>query len=306
MSAHVVRQGIDIFRSPTVHGECSMRVLFAAILCGVLMNNAVYGDDDENAKSDSDERTLKVGEPIKVVNGTLVVVQQTDGVPSPGQLLIHFHGALETTRKALARSEFRGTMVVVNFPGLSSAYSQPFVDHPELLEEIIGHAKTTPEDTNSAPNSRIILSSFSAGYGAIREILKSPSHFAGIDAIVTADSIYAGLDAETPARVVSRENMSEFLRFAELATKGEKQFVLSHSAQTTPYASTTETADYLLHKLRITRAADSATQRSLFTQTSKAQQGKFTVLGFSGETGHHHMQHLHQIDLLWNLLDGVE
>ena len=100
--------------------------------------------------------------------------------------------------------------------------------------------------------------------------------------------------------------MSEFLRFTELATKGEKQFVLSHSAQTTPYASTTETASYLLHKLQMPRAADSTIQRPLFMQTSRAQQEKFTVLGFSGETGQHHMQHLHHIDLLWNLLDRSE
>ncbi len=284
-----------------------MRLLWAMFLCGVLMNNdTVSAEDSEKAQPHSDDLAQKVGEPIKVANGTLVVVQQTNGTPSSNQLLIHFHGAIETTRRALARSEFRGTLLVVNFPGLSSAYSKPFVDNTRLLEEIIRHAKTTTDDNAETRSPRIILSSFSAGYGAIREILKSPEHIERIDAIVTADSIYAGLDAETPARVVSTENMSDFLRFAELAVKGEKQFVMSHSAQTTPYASTTETADYLLHKLQISRVADSTTQRPLFTQMSKAQQGKFTVLGFSGETGQHHMQHLHQIDLLWKSLDEFE
>lgn len=284
-----------------------MRFLLAVFLCCTLMNNnAVSGDDTANAKSQSDERAQKVGEPIKVANGTLVVVQQTSNVPSPNQLLIHFHGALETTRKALARSEFRGTFVVVNFPGLSSAYSKPFVDQPQLLEEIISHATTSTDQEDATRSPQIILSSFSAGYGAIREILKSPDHFERIDAIVTADSIYAGLDAETPTRVVAHENMAEFLRFAELATKSKKQFALSHSAQSTPYASTTETADYLLQTLQVARVADTTTQRPLFMQTSKAQQGKFTVLGFSGESGQHHMQHLHQIDLLWDLLDGLQ
>ena len=282
-----------------------MRLLFAVFLCGTLISSTTISGD-ENAKSYSDERPQKVGEPIKVANGTLIIVRQMDGETSPNQFLIHFHGALETTRRALARSEFRGTLIVVNFPGLSSAYSKPFADHPKLLEEIIGHATTTTDNKATTPSPRLILSSFSAGYGAIREILKSPEHFERIDAIITADSIYAGLDAESPARVVSQEDMSEFLRFTELATKGEKQFVLSHSAQKTPYASTTETADYLLESLQITRVANSTTQRPLFTQTSKAQQGKFTVLGFSGETGQHHMQHLHQIDLLWSSLDGFE
>ena len=194
-----------------------MRLLFAVFLCGTLISSTTISGD-ENAKSYSDERPQKVGEPIKVANGTLIIVRQMDGETSPNQFLIHFHGALETTRRALARSEFRGTLIVVNFPGLSSAYSKPFADHPKLLEEIIGHATTTTDNKATTPSPRLILSSFSAGYGAIREILKSPEHFERIDAIVTADSIYAGLDAETPARDVSREDMSEFLRFAELAT----------------------------------------------------------------------------------------
>ncbi len=284
-----------------------MRFLFAAFLCGALISNdAVSEDETKNIRPHLDERLQKVGEPIKVANGTVIVVRQTDATPSSNQLLVHFHGALETTRRALARSEFRGTLVVVNFPGLSSAYSKPFVDNPKLLEEIIGRATTTTNDHATTRSPRIFLSSFSAGYGAIREILKSPEHFERIEAIITADSIYAGLDAETPTRVVSQKDMSEFLRFAELAVKGEKQFVLSHSAQATPYASTTETADYLLHKLQVTRIADSTTKQILLTQTSKAQQGKFTVLGFSGETGQHHMQHLHHIDLLWDLLETHE
>lgn len=284
-----------------------MRLFLGVLLWGVL-SHQFYAIADELLmdKQLINERPQQVGEAIKIVNGSMVVVRQPNAAKSSSQIMIHFHGALETTRRALARSEFRGTLVVANFPGLSSAYSKPFADHPKLLEEIIGHATKTTDDKVTMPSPRLILSSFSAGYGAIREILKSPEHFERIDAIVTADSIYAGLDAKAPARVVLREDMSEFLRFTELATKGEKQFVLSHSAQTTPYASTTETADYLLETLQIARVADSTIQRPLFTQTSKAQQGKFTMLGFSGETGQHHMQHLHQIDLLWSSLDGFE
>lgn len=196
-----------------------MRFLSAIFLCCTFITvNAFATDEIANALPHVDDRAQKVGEPIKVANGTLVVVRQTDGAPAPNQLLIHFHGAMETTRRALARSEFRGTLAIVNFPGLSSAYSKPFVDHPKLLDEIIGHTTTTTDEKATTRSPRIILSSFSAGYGAIREILKSPEHFAEIDAIVTADSIYAGLDAETPARIVSRENMSEFLRFAALGT----------------------------------------------------------------------------------------
>jgi len=295
---------------PPPENQKYLRILLANCIAAVVLLHsgatASNGDELLTEKQLTDERPQQVGESIKIANGSMVVVRQPNAAKSSNQIMIHFHGATETTRRALARSQYRGTLVIVNFPGLSSAYSKPFIDNPKLVQTIIQHATETDKDTTQTQPPRIILSSFSAGYGAIREILKSPESFERIEAIVTADSIYAGLDTETPARVVSREDMPEFLRFAELAAKGKKQFVLSHSAQTTPYASTTETADYLLETLQITRVADSTTQRPLFTLTSKAQQGKFTVLGFSGETGQHHMQHLHQIDLLWSSLDGFE
>ena len=284
-----------------------MRLFWVVFLCGVL-NHQYFANGNERLteKQLTDERPQQVGESIKIANGSMLVVRQPNAATSSNPILIHFHGAIETTRHALARSQYRGTLVIVNFPGLSSAYSKPFIDNPKLIQAILQHATGKNNDATNTEPPRIILSSFSAGYGAIREVLKTPEHFEQIEAIVTADSIYAGLEMESPERIVSKNDMKEFLRFAELAAKGEKQFVLSHSSQTTPYASTTETADYLMHQLKITRVADSSTQRPLFTQTSKAQQGKFTVLGFSGESGQHHMQHLHQIDLLWSSLDGFE
>ena len=188
-------------------------------------------DHGTEAATLSREHAQIVGSPIKVTNGQMVVIRQPDS-PSPSrELLIHFHGAVETVRTALARSTFRGTLVVLNFPGLSTAYSKPFEQDADLFDTIIRHAVDKMDsDARETTISSIALSSFSAGYGAIRQILKTPRHFDRVVAIVTADSIYAGLDAESPERLVSEENMRDFLRFARLATRGDKIFTLSHSA----------------------------------------------------------------------------
>ena len=245
------------------------------------------------------EAEQMVGQTVAIANGRMVVIRQ----PSPSEstetskLMIHFHGAIPTARKALAHSTFNGTLVIVNFPGLSSAYAQPFEDNPQLFEQIL-------LNSNSSSDSHILLSSFSAGYGAIRQILKSPKYFDQIHAIVLADSIYAGLDAEKPKRRVSQANMQDFQRFADLASTNQKTFVLSHSAQPTPYASTTETSNYLLASLRIDRIPSTTIQRANFCQSTSAKKGQFTVLGFDGETGQHHMQHLHNIDALWNIANS--
>jgi len=167
------------------------------------------------------------------------------------------------------------------------------------------HAATQQNDLGQAAEQvpNVTLSSFSAGYGSIREILSQPRNFDRVSAIVTADSIYAGLVAGSiagaPERIVSQVNMQDFLRFATLASRGEKKFVLSHSSQPTSYASTTETADYLLHSLSMSRTSDTDSKSGALQSVSQATRGRFTVLGFAGESAEDHLQHLRNIDLFW-------
>jgi len=225
-------------------------------------------------------------------------------------LLVHFHGAPQTMEKPFLRSGLDAILAVVNFPGLSRAYSTPFRQDRRLFETILEQAAQTAR-TSTATHGEVgtdsrwqhlWVSSFSAGYGAVREILKTPAYFERIDGIVAADSIYAGLEQGVGHRAVNRQHMKDFLRFATLASEGKKGFILSHSALATPYASTAETADYLLAKLHGQRQPGQAIERPGLKQTSRTAKGRFIVLGFAGTTGRDHMRHLANIDLLWKQL----
>lgn len=249
------------------------------------------------------DEVVEVESAISIANGTVSVFRKTLGESS--DVLIHFHGASNTLRAAFERSEFQGVLVAVNFPGLSSAYSKPFEKNAKLFDQILGDSLAAtavyrPESTDEW--RRVCVSSFSAGYGAIREILKTPPHMERIDGVVTADSIYAGLQEPELKRDVDKNDMRNFLQFAELAVECKKTFVLSHSNQSTPYASTTETANYLIDSLRIERRNEMSIMTPKLHQSSSAEKGKFFVFGFSGTTGDEHMQHLHHIDLFWNRL----
>lgn len=245
--------------------------------------------------------------PSVIANGTLVVCWKKPAADSaaPRSLLVHFHGAPETVQAALARSDVKSVLAVVNFPGLSSAYSQPFAADAELFPQILQRAAAAVAESDSGGDAawgRISVSSFSAGYGAVREILKTPAHFDRIDSICAVDSIYAGLRQKEPTRLVNEEQMSGFLRFATLAVDNQKTFVISHSAQPTPYASTTETADYLLRSLNVARRPNTSLQIGKMRQVSQASRGRFLVLGFAGESGPDHLQHLRNIDRFWGRL----
>lgn len=245
---------------------------------------------------------LHVSAPVKIETGSLVVLHRPG--EASGELLIHFHGAVGTLRQAHRRTGSNAVLAVVNFPGLSSAYSRPIAGDAGLFGEILRQAwrVSRPEESAADPQwRRVTLSCFSAGYGAVREILKTPENSARVDAIVAADSIYAGLVEGGTGREVDPLQMQDFLEFARLAGEGRKTFIISHSSQATPYASTTETADYLLRELEIERRPDGQLSTDGLRQSSRASRGRFIVLGFAGSAAEDHLQHLRRIDLIWKV-----
>lgn len=259
---------------------------------------------------------IDVSPPRAVGKGTAVVLRVADAAEptEPGDLLIHFHGAVDTIRAAIEKSGVDATVVVVNQPGLSAAYAAPFRDDPKLFAKLLAMpariAGDDDEDKVPAPRwRRVTLSCFSAGYGAVREVLRDQLSADRVDAIVAADSIYAGLVDETvPAggvRRVDPRDMAGFLAFARAAAAGEKVFLVTHSAQPTPYASTTETADYLLHHLGMAREPLAAVDGEEFPETSQACRGRFEVRGCAGASGPAHLFHLRSIDRWWQAAERL-
>jgi len=198
-------------------------------------------------------------------------------------------------------------VLVVTMPGLSTAYAKPFQDDPALFEKLLEQARRAErEPAEAARWRRVTLSCFSAGYGAVREILRSPAADR-VDGIVAADSIYAGIDREQPRRTVSPRDMAGFLAFARQAAAGQRVFVIAHSAQQTSYASTTETADFLLTSLGLsrTRLIPDADGHEPFAPVSRCQEGGLLVTGYSGESAEAHLHHLRILGRHWEAADEL-
>lgn len=242
-----------------------------------------------------------LGEPLTISGeGTMTVYQSPKGSAEPLNLWIHFHGSPAVAAKNFTKAKIRGVLVVINFKGLSAAYSKPFRESPELFSDIL--EKTSKQlAPKEAPHwKRLTVSSFSAGYGAVRELLKTPKHFERIDALVAADSLYASLE-EGAVRQPLHAHMRDYRRFAKLAAEGKKAFTLTHSNQETTYASTTETANDLIKSLGIERQWLSRQDGNMRLR-SQATKGQFSVLGYDGTEGEDHLQHLRQIHLWWGQL----
>lgn len=194
-------------------------------------------------------------------------------------VLIHFHGAGWIAEQAVATAWKRATVLTIQAGSGSRVYQEAMADRAAfqaLLEEA------------QAGGRPVFLSSFSAGYGAIRAILGHS--YDRIQGILLLDSLHAGY-LENAVDPAGNEN---FLRFASDAAAGRKRMLVTHS-EVFPgtFASTTETADWLLDRLAIRRKAVLRWGPLGMQQLSETRRGRFLLLGFAGNSAPDHVDHLH-------------
>jgi len=215
---------------------------------------------------------------------------------SPVPLFIHFHGGNwlpEVTASRLGNT----AVISIQLGSGSSVYARPFND-PQLFARLIAEAEVK-EGVKFAP---ITLTAWSAGYGAIREILKTPENYARVERVLLIDGLHTGYAAGKPGTGKQQEseletaNLEIFLQFARDAITGRKQMIITHS-EIFPgtFASTTETADWLIVQLGLKRKAVLKWGPMKTQQLSEARAGKFLLTGFAGNTAPDHVDQLHSL-----------
>jgi hypothetical protein len=242
------------------------------------------------------------GERIKLTDGQLFI---PEGYQPKGEvpLTLHLHGAYWAAERNHVRAAQPGVLVTVVLPGLSAVYRDRFKT-PEAFRRILDETTAKLRERTGDPDLRlgaVTLTSFSAGFGGVREILADAAAFERVGTLVMADSLYAGFVGEPEKREVDPVHMEPFLHFARDAVAGKKRFVMTHSQLFTPtYASTVDTADFLLRALGGERAPVSKDWGDGLEELSEWKKGGFRLYSFRGDTGPEHMKHLHN---LWRFLE---
>ena len=243
--------------------------------------------------------------------GEAVLVLPAGYRPRGGRadVIVHMHGAAPVVEKALNASGWTGPLLLFNRKGLSSVYTEPFRD-PALFSRLL--AKAQKEITGAWPADdpkigRVFVSSFSAGFGGVRELLAVPAHFARIDGVILADSLYAGYLGDVAKRQIDPAKMVGFRKFAAEAAAGRKTMIVTHSAQVpTGYASTTETADDLIGQVGGKAEAVDEDWGDGWRLKRRFAKGRFLVLGFAGAGPEDHMRHLRRLDKIWRAAVEVD
>lgn len=231
------------------------------------------------------------------------VVSLSPGWTTPGAevpVWLHLHGAATLVEKNFAAIRAPGVLINVTLPGLSKVYADYFAA-PDRWEHLLRETESLLRRESAAQRWRIgalTVSSFSAGFGGVRQLLRQPAAFERIATLVMADSIYCGYAGDPADKRVDPELMAGFLRFARLAAEGRKRLLISHSAQVPEgYASTTETADYLIHQLGGVRVDRNEVWKGGLTLQSRFSDHGCEILGFAGDGPEDHLRHLRALGL---------
>lgn len=243
-----------------------------------------------------------LGRRFHLTTGTLFIPQGLklrDRMP----LWVHFHGAPEVVETATQRLR-RLPVVTVQLGAGSVVYAKPFAD-PEAIRRLVAEAGKQAGVTFEG----LILSSWSAGYGAIREILRQPDAYSQVERVLVLDSIHAGYVNGSPGPLESDlvpADLETWVRLANDAIAGRKRLMVTHS-EVFPgtFASTTETADYLVRQVGANRWPILKWGPVGMQQLSEVRYGGLEVQGFAGNSAPDHVDHLHGIgDFMRRLLGG--
>lgn len=193
------------------------------------------------------------------------------------ELVMHLNGDQPVLRELVASGQ-RFVLYTFTLPPTES-YATLFADRqlfPSLLHEI--EQQLSERAGKPAHHRRLALSAWSAGFTGVRTILTQPAA-ESVDAVLLIDGLHAPRGDRQPFEA----QLEPFARYAARAANGERLFLVSHSSIDPPdFASTTECAHYLIHRLgdepRPVRREDPLGLELVeyFTR------GEFHVRGYSG------------------------
>jgi hypothetical protein len=229
--------------------------------------------------------------------GQIAIPQRGGHTPDFGyDVLVHFHGQ-SPVRKTLVQVA-RGITFVGIDKGLGSgSYSDPF-SNPDLFPSLRRAIEAALRRHSGNPRAHIrhlALSAWSAGYGAVNEILKRNAD--QIDAVVLLDALHA---AWNPQRSRRDRNLSAVVAgpvrptfdYARRALAGEKIFVFSHSRiDPVDYPSSSLTADLLLSELALQRTP-TPSDGSPYAQVNGVDVKGFHLWALPGTDEYAHCAHI--------------
>lgn len=264
--------------------------------------------------------TQPAGEKLELIDGDVkftLFLPPGYVVPADGRvnLAVHFHTVVWFVLDEHLRRGLTEPLAIFTLGEGSSTYRKPFED-VDRFDRVLKLIEATLRQRMGPPETRIAqidITSFSAGYGSVREIVKQDRYINLIRRIILSDSLYASWEpASTQPGATSRpadENIEPWRKFVTLAARGEKTFVLTHSMVPTSYANTYACAKALIAMTdapvtEFKPGEHPATLDPQYPLAYRADIGHLHVWGYHGEDAGAHMTHVRHMAEVWQALDA--
>jgi hypothetical protein len=226
-------------------------------------------------------------------------------------LVVHFHGASFVTEAAAAATRPPAVVATVHIGAGSGTYDRAFSD-PAAFDRLLAAIEGALHRMAGQPVApgRLTLSAFSAGYGAVRAVLRDSAHFERVDAVLLLDGLHTGyLPPGTVLHQGGRldtARLGSLLQFADAAADGRKGMLITHS-EIFPgtFASTTEATDHLIDALGLRRRPVLRWGPVGMQQLSEVRRGGLEIRGFAGNTAPDHVDHFHGLEAFLSALGGL-
>ncbi len=207
-------------------------------------------------------------------------------------VLFFFHSPAYVPEIAAAKNGM--VAVTIKIAAGSSAYAKPFMDRA-----LFGKLLREAEQKAGVQLRPITLAGWSAGCGAIREIMSTPDYYDDIANTILIDGIHTSYVNGAPGPLesdIDPEPLQIYVKLVRDAMAGKRRVIITHT-EIFPgtFASTTETADYILAQVGL-RANPILTWGPMGTQElSEVRSGKFLMIGFAGNSAPDHVDQLHSL-----------
>jgi hypothetical protein len=212
-------------------------------------------------------------------------------------VMFHFHGH-EAVRKEWVQAMDGAVLVGIDL-GLGSGSYETTFQAPDVFPRLVDSVERAiaKKSGRASAHARTIgLSAWSAGYGAAQYILAQDFGKRRIDTLILLDGLHCGYYGQS----LNEPQIGPFIQFAREAAAGNKFMFVSHSSIIPPdYASTTETADFLIYKLGGEPHPTHGTGPLGLELISRYSKGNFHVRGFAGNDK---MDHCAQIGMYRDVL----
>ncbi len=223
-----------------------------------------------------------------------MIAPERGGVAKNGafDVMFHFHGH-EPVRKEWVRVMDGAVLVGIDLGIGSGPYEASFAS-PAVFEKLVESVERAMADKtgNSKAHARKIgLSAWSAGYGAVQRIISQPYGKRVVDVVVLLDGLHSGYSGDS----LNELQIAPFIDYARDATARRKLMFVSHSSIIPPgYASTTETANFLIWKIggKPHKSRPRGADPMGLDLVSRFSRGSFHVRGYSGNDKMDHCAHI--------------